>query len=117
MDPERVELKISLGAEGARKAKELLGFEDRDASRATIWFCDLPRDEGDAVHFELFDRGVIVRLRRRHGDDSDTTIKYRRSAPLILPAAGVARAGDPPVATGGVVVSVVVSVVIGFLFV
>jgi hypothetical protein len=86
VDPKRVELKLSIGADGPEEATEWLGLKDSEAARATIWFCDQVASGGDGVRFELFDRGVIVRLRRKHGDDdSNTTIKYRREAPLVLP--------------------------------
>jgi hypothetical protein len=85
VDPQRVELKLSIGAGDVKKAKKWLGLKDGEATQATIWFCDQPRSDGDGDHFDLFDRGVIVRLRRKYGDDSNTTIKYRREAPFVLP--------------------------------
>jgi hypothetical protein len=85
MDPERVELKINIDSDGVRRAKKQLGLMDADARRATIWFCDRPRRDADGLHFELAGRDVIVRLRHKHGDDSDSTIKYRREPPLDLP--------------------------------
>jgi hypothetical protein len=85
VDPERVELKISVNADGARRAKKRLGLKNAGASRATIWFCDQPGRDAGGVRFELADRGVIVRLRHKRGADSDTTIKYRREPPFDLP--------------------------------
>jgi hypothetical protein len=85
MEPERVELKVNIDADGVRRAKKHLGLEDGDATRATIWFCDRPGRDADALHFDLADRGVIVRLRHKHGADSDATIKYRRKPPFHLP--------------------------------
>jgi hypothetical protein len=86
VEPARVELKLSIGGAGAEEARKRVGLRKRDATEATIWFCDQPRREAGGVHFELFDRGVIVRLRHKDGGDSDTTLKYRRTAPLRLPA-------------------------------
>jgi hypothetical protein len=85
MEPERVELKININADGVRRAKKHLGLEDRDATRATIWFCDQPRRDAGTLHFEMADRHVIIRLRHKHGADSDATIKYRRRPPFHLP--------------------------------
>lgn len=85
MDPERVELKLSIAGGASKRAKKRLDLDDDRAARATIWFCDRPRWDGDGVHFDLFDRGVIVRLRHKRGDDSDTTVKYRRKPPFDLP--------------------------------
>lgn len=86
-DPARTELKLSIAGADARRARKRLGLRKRDAERATIWFCDEARRTADGVHFDLFDRGVIVRLRhkRGRGQDSDTTVKFRREAPLVLP--------------------------------
>lgn len=85
-DPKRVELKISLDATDITAARERLGLTEAGATTADIWFCDQPHRDGDDVTFELFDRGVIVRLRHKHHTDSDTTVKYRRRAPFALPA-------------------------------
>ena len=43
MDPKRVELKLSIGADAAEEATEWLGLKDGEATRATIWFCDQGR--------------------------------------------------------------------------
>jgi hypothetical protein len=86
VDPERVELKISLGQMSRSGRRRCSGSGTVKRLRATIWFCDRPRWDADGVHLELFDRGVIVRMRHKRGDDSDTTVKYRRSAPLVLPS-------------------------------
>jgi len=86
VQPNRVELKLSIfGEEGAKYAKQQLGLEDRKATQATIWFCDEWRVDGNRVRFQLFDNGVIVRLRRKEGESSDTTVKYRRDEPFTLP--------------------------------
>jgi hypothetical protein len=85
MDPERVELKISVNANSARRAKKRLGLKNAEASRATIWFCDQPVRDAGGLRFELADRDVIVRLRHKRGADSDTTIKLRREPPFELP--------------------------------
>ena len=84
MEPERVELKININVDGVRRAKKHLGLADGDATRATIWFGDRPGRDAHALHFDLADRDVIVRLRHNHGADSDATIKYRREPPLQL---------------------------------
>jgi hypothetical protein len=83
VEPKRVELKISIRAKRVKDAREQLGLKDSGATSADIWFCDRALGGGG---FELFDRGLIVRLRSKDGPDSDTTIKYRRPQPLELPA-------------------------------
>jgi hypothetical protein len=93
MDPERVELKVSISADGVRRAKKRLRLNDTEAGRATIWFCDQPGRDDGGLRFELADRDVIVRLRHKRDADSDTTIKYRREPPFDLPV------GWPPAAT------------------
>ena len=85
VDPKRVELKISINANDARRAKKRLGLKNAEAGRATIWFCDQPGRKAGGLRFELADRDVIVRLRHKRGADSDTTIKYRREPPFDLP--------------------------------
>jgi hypothetical protein len=85
MDPERVEIKISINAKGARRAKKRLGLDNADAARATIWFCDQPSRDAGRPRFEMADRDVIIRLRHKRGAESDTTIKYRREPPFDLP--------------------------------
>jgi hypothetical protein len=86
-DPARTELKLSIAGANAHRARKRLGLRKRDAERTTIWFCDRARRTADGIRFDLFDRGVIVRLRhkRGRGQDSDTTVKFRREAPLVLP--------------------------------
>jgi hypothetical protein len=85
--PVSTELKLSIAGADAREARKRLGLRKSKAKRAAIWFCDRDRQTADGVRFDLFDRGVIVRLRhkRGRGQDSDTTVKYRREAPLLLP--------------------------------
>ena len=85
VEPKRVELKISIRAKHVKDARHNLELNDNDATTATIWFCDRPLG-GHHAGFELFDRGLIVRLRSKGGDDSDTTVKYRRPQPLELPS-------------------------------
>ncbi len=94
MDPEQVELKLNVNARGVLRAKQHLGLDDADATHATIWFCDVPRRQANTLHFALSDRGVIVRLRHKEGGDSDSTVKYRREAPLHLPAGWSPRTTD-----------------------
>jgi hypothetical protein len=84
VEPKRVELKINVDAKHIKAARHHLELGDADATTATIWFCDR-RLAGHHAGFELFDRGLIVRLRSKDGDDSDTTVKYRRPQPLELP--------------------------------
>lgn len=85
VEPKRVELKISIRAKHAKEARHKLALNDKDATTANIWFCDLPLG-GHHAGFELFDRGLIVRLRSKDGDDSDTTVKYRQPQPLDMPS-------------------------------
>ena len=85
VEPKRVELKISIRAKHVKEARHILELNDDDATTANIWFCDRPLG-GLHPGFELFDRGLIVRLRSKDGDDSDTTVKYRRPQPLDMPS-------------------------------
>jgi hypothetical protein len=84
-NPQRVELKISISADQVKAARKQLGLKHGDATAAKIWFCERPV-VGDSGRLDLFERGLIVRLRSKDGDHSDTTVKYRRPEPIELPA-------------------------------
>lgn len=83
--PKKVELKISVHADDVARARRRLELTDEGATTASIWFCDQPEIDAPAVKLALFDRGVIVRLRHKQEDDSDSTIKLRRRDPMRLP--------------------------------
>ncbi|HKY16702.1 MAG TPA: hypothetical protein VJM33_17385 [Microthrixaceae bacterium] len=84
-DPKRVEIKLTIDAQHVASAREQLGLTDRSATRIDIWLCERI-GRGEDRPLELASRGVIVRLRHRFGEDSDTTVKYRRPGRLALPA-------------------------------
>jgi hypothetical protein len=84
-DPKRVEIKLNVGKEHVADARALLGLTDETATRAAIWFCDRVVDGAGEPRLALTRDDLIVRVRRKEGADSDTTVKLRRPAPLRLP--------------------------------
>jgi hypothetical protein len=69
----RVELKVMLSSDQISRAQKKFGLKAGAAAERDIWFYD-------TTELELFDQGVILRGRNKHGEDDDSTVKLRPMA-------------------------------------
>ncbi|HET7234885.1 MAG TPA: adenylate cyclase [Actinomycetota bacterium] len=74
-----VELKLTIPETARAKTSAALGVDPLDAQMRQVFFFDTP-------DLALNGAGVVVRARRRQGEDGDTVIKLRPVVPEDLPA-------------------------------
>jgi len=73
-----VELKLTIPETTRAKTSAALGVDPLDAQVRQVFFFDTPELALDAA-------GVVVRARRRQGEDGDTVVKLRPVEPADLP--------------------------------
>jgi hypothetical protein len=78
MAADSVELKLTLPETARAKTSAALGNDPLDAEVRQVFFFDTP-------DLKLNDAGVVVRARRRQGEDGDTVVKLRPVVPGDLP--------------------------------
>jgi hypothetical protein len=70
-----VEIKVTVPAARAFRARTALGLRDDRGERRRLYFCeDVARPVGQRT---LLERGVIIRLRQRGGGPDDSTVRLR----------------------------------------
>jgi hypothetical protein len=74
---EAVEIKATIPNHQVRNALRLHGLDQNNDDERYIYFFDTP-------DLSLFSQGVVVRARRRIGDQHDTTVKLRPVDPSIV---------------------------------
>ncbi|MEU1672265.1 hypothetical protein ABZ752_09555 [Streptomyces roseifaciens] len=73
-----VEIKLIIPGEAAEATCRLLGLEDDEGKRLTVYFWDKPSENGDDIRLPLSEAGAIIRLRKAvKGDEDDLTAKLR----------------------------------------
>ena len=77
-DSDSVELKLTVHETVRAKAAAALGVDPLDAQMRQVFFFDTPE-------LTLNEAGVVVRARRRAGEDGDTVVKLRPVVPADLP--------------------------------
>jgi hypothetical protein len=77
MAADSVELKLTLPETARAKTSAALGNDPLDAEVRQVFFFDTP-------DLKLNDAGVVVRARRRQGEDGDTVVKLRPVVPADL---------------------------------
>jgi hypothetical protein len=70
-----VELKLTIHESARAEAARALGVDPLDSQMRQVFFFDTPE-------LALNDAGVVVRARRRQGEEGDTVVKLR---PVVLP--------------------------------
>jgi hypothetical protein len=73
-----VELKLTIHESARADAARALGVDPLDSQMRQVFFFDTPE-------LELNDAGVVVRARRRQGEEGDTVVKLRPVVPDHLP--------------------------------
>jgi hypothetical protein len=76
-DSDSVELKITVHETARAPAAAALGIDPLDAQLRQVFFFDTPE-------LALNEAGVVVRARRRQGEDGDTVVKLRPVVPSDL---------------------------------
>lgn len=69
-----VELKVTLRPEQISRAKKKFGLKTSVAATRDVWFYDTPE-------LSLFEGGLILRARDKHGEPDDSTVKLRPMLP------------------------------------
>lgn len=69
-EPTRVELKLMLSGDEIELARDIFNLDDDSAAAISIYFFETPGRT-------LFDQGLILRARLKHGDEEDSTVKHR----------------------------------------
>jgi hypothetical protein len=77
-DSDSVELKLTLPESARASAAAALGADPLDAQVRQVFFFDTPELALNAA-------GVVVRARRRQGEEADTVVKLRPVVPAELP--------------------------------
>jgi hypothetical protein len=77
-DSDSVELKLTLPESARASATAALGADPLDAQVRQVFFFDTPELALNAA-------GVVVRARRRQGEEADTVVKLRPVVPAELP--------------------------------
>ena len=77
-DSDSVELKLTIAETARAKAVAALGVDTLDAQMRQVFFFDTP-------DLALNQAGVVVRARRRQGEEGDTVVKLRPVVPGDLP--------------------------------
>jgi hypothetical protein len=77
-DADSVELKLTVNETARAKTAAALGIDPLDAQMRQVFFFDTPE-------LALNDTGVVVRARRRQGEEGDTVVKLRPVVPSDLP--------------------------------
>ena len=77
-DVDSVELKLTLPENARSRTATALGIDPLDAQMRQVFFFDTPA-------LTLYDAGVVVRARRRQGEQGDTVVKLRPVVPADLP--------------------------------
>lgn len=77
-DSDSVELKLTLPESARASAAAALGADPLDAQIRQVFFFDTPELALNAA-------GVVVRARRRQGEEADTVVKLRPVVPAELP--------------------------------
>ena len=77
-DADSVELKLTIPMSARAKTAGALGADPLDAQVRQVFFFDTPA-------LELNGHGVVVRARRRQGEEGDTVVKLRPVVPNDLP--------------------------------
>jgi hypothetical protein len=77
-DSDSVELKLTVHETVRAQAAAALGVDPLDAQVRQVFFFDTPE-------LALNEAGVVVRARRRAGEDGDTVVKLRPVVPADLP--------------------------------
>jgi hypothetical protein len=77
MEADSVELKLTLPETARARTSAALGNDPLDAEVRQVFFFDTP-------DLKLDDAGVVVRARRRQGEDGDTVVKLRPVVPANL---------------------------------
>ena len=77
-DSDSVELKLTVHETARARTAAALGIDPLDAQMRQVFFFDTPE-------LELNDAGVVVRARRRQGEEGDTVVKLRPVVPSDLP--------------------------------
>ena len=77
-DADSVELKLTIGEDARASTGRALGVDPLDAQVRQVFFFDTP-------DLSLDRAGVVVRARRRQGEDGDTVVKLRPVVPSELP--------------------------------
>lgn len=67
---DRIELKLMLAGDEIELARDLFKLSDESAAEIDIYFFETPGRT-------LFDEGLILRARLKHGDEEDSTVKHR----------------------------------------
>jgi hypothetical protein len=76
-DSDSVELKLTVHETARAKTAASLGIDPLDAQMRQVFFFDTPQ-------LTLDDAGVVVRARRRQGEEGDTVVKLRPVVPSDL---------------------------------
>jgi hypothetical protein len=71
-----IEIKVTIGAEQVRAAKQALTLSNDDGRRRKLYFCEAAPPSGSQA-LPLLDHGVILRLRQNSGAKDDSTVKLR----------------------------------------
>jgi hypothetical protein len=74
---ERVELKVTLGAEQVDAGLAGFALDAGSAERRSIWFCERTDAHGGPAMLPLLDRGAILRVRKIRDSPDDSTLKLR----------------------------------------
>ena len=77
-DADSVELKLTVHETARSKTAAALGIDPLDAQMRQVFFFDTPE-------LSLNEAGVVVRARRRQGEEGDTVVKLRPVVPSDLP--------------------------------
>src|SRR4029079_9400237 len=77
-DSDSVELKLTIAETARAKTVAALGVDTLDAQMRQVFFFDTP-------DLALNQAGVVVRARRRHGEEGDSVVKLRPVFPGDLP--------------------------------
>ena len=77
-DADSVELKLTVHETARARTAAALGIDPLDAQMRQVFFFDTPE-------LTLNEAGVVVRARRRQGEEGDTVVKLRPVVPSHLP--------------------------------